>query len=146
MQIKSWAIKCAVSSTLLVALTLGAQPSTLEGRWEAHFNGVGHVTPKSFGQFTFDFHVEGNKLTGTAHIDGWPGDAPITDGIISGDHISFITLGSYPSSSGFPRFRYQGTIQTNEMKLDFFYGYEGQNEASATKMQLVATKLPTSGR
>src|SRR5450755_47424 len=117
MQTKSRAIKFAFGWTLLVALALGAPPAALEGRWEAHFTSdAGLPAPKSFNEFTFDFHVDGNKLTGTAHIDGWPGDAPITDGIISGDHISFITLGSYPSSSGHPRFRYQGTIGATGMK------------------------------
>ncbi|MGD0682828.1 MAG: hypothetical protein ABR990_12350 [Terracidiphilus sp.] len=56
----------------------------------ADFNGKWTATvesPRGTQTLTFDFHVDGAKLTGTVTTPR--GDMPISDGKIDGDNISF---------------------------------------------------------
>jgi hypothetical protein len=78
-KIKSHPAKLTVCGIFLAALTMGAS-ADFGGRWKASFTSRLH--PKMFNDILFDFHVERGTLTGTAHIERWPGDAPITDGKI----------------------------------------------------------------
>ncbi len=56
----------------------------INGRWEGSISG-----PNGDFQLVFNFHVEGNKLTGTVETPN--GDNPISDGKVNGDHLSFKT-------------------------------------------------------
>lgn len=98
--------------------------------------GVIHMT---VAHALFDFHVvDGNRLTGTAHIgDYYPGTAPITQGMIDGDHVSFTVVGEHPSSNGLPTMKFTGTIHGDEMELtmDLVDGYldSGNTEMKARR-------------
>jgi hypothetical protein len=140
MNIKSCLVRRASCAVLLFSLTLCASADDFGGSWKALF--TGDFRPKMFTEILFDFRVEGSKLSGVTHIDGWPGDATITDGVIEGDHISFTTVGRVPSSSGLPRFRYDGTLHGNEAKLTVMWGYIGQDEGKDLRMEMTARKLP----
>jgi len=81
-------------------------------------------------EMMFTFQVEGNKLTGDAHMANWPGDAPISDGKIDGDRISFTVIGKLPwtatsggvTTSGYPKLVFSGTVNGKEMKIILNWG------------------------
>ena len=93
----------------------------------------------TIAQALFDFHVvDGNRLTGSAQIgDSYPGKAPITEGTIDGDHVSFTVIGEHPSSNGLPTMRFTGTIHGDELELtmDLVDGYldSGKTEMKARR-------------
>ncbi len=101
---------------LLAGLAVNASAKDIAGSWKVSF--VRGVAWQTIGEADFDFKVDGNKLSGTAHIGvGWPGTAPISEGIIDGDRISFLVLGRQPSSDGYPKMRFEGSVQGDELRL-----------------------------
>ena len=100
--------------------------------------GVIHMTVT---QALFDFHVvDGNRLAGTAQIgegSGYPGNGPITEGTIDGDHFSFTVVGEHPSSNGLPTMKFTGTLHGDELELtmDLVDGYVdgGKTEMKARR-------------
>ncbi len=101
-------------------LALAASGDGIAGSWKALV--VGGVRHNTIGQATFEFTVDGDHLTGTAHIgnsylSSYPGTAPISDGEINGDHIAFTVVGQHPSSNGIPTMKFAGTIHGEELDL-----------------------------
>jgi opacity protein-like surface antigen len=75
---------------LVAALAANASADDIAGSWQVIF--VRGIAWQTIGGADFDFKVEGNKLSGTAHIGvGWPGIAPISEGTIDSDRISFLS-------------------------------------------------------
>jgi hypothetical protein len=121
---------------LLVGLAASAAANDLAGSWHVVF--VGGVAWQTIGAAAFDFKIDGDKLSGTAHVGvGWPGTAPISEGTIDGDRISFLVLGQQPSSDGYPKMRFVGAVHGDELQLamTLFYsdnesvaGHIGQSE------------------
>ena len=64
-----------------------------------------------------DLKVNGNVVTGTAIIGPWPGEAPISDGKIEGNHITFTATGHLGSTTGIPTCQFGVTIQDDEMHV-----------------------------
>jgi hypothetical protein len=112
-------------SSLVFALALCAPAADLTGTWKAVFLGPKEKQPKTVGSITFDFKADGTVLTGMVHAGSWPGDAPISDGKIEGDHVSFFIVGTgawhsrgpQGEASGYPRLTFQGTVNGKEMTL-----------------------------
>jgi hypothetical protein len=107
---------------LLAGLAAHASADDIAGSWKVIF--VRGAAWQSIGDADFDFKVEGNKLSGTAHIGvGWPGTAPISEGVriagstIEGDRVSFLVLGQQPSSDGYPKMRFEGTVRGDQLQL-----------------------------
>jgi hypothetical protein len=71
-----------VLSIIIAAMTI-AWAADVTGKWVAQVPGRDGQTRET----TFNFKVEGDKLTGT--MSGFQGETPISDGKISGDDISF---------------------------------------------------------
>ncbi len=69
----------------------------------------------------FDLMTHGNALTGTVHAAYWPGDAPISDGVVDGNRVSFAMLGRLPSSAGYPKLCFQGVRDGDAMKVGLFW-------------------------
>src|SRR5271156_5944165 len=120
---------CAL--VLLPGFAAHASAADVAGNWKVDFvSGVGH---KTIGSAQFEFKVQGNKLSGTAHVGhGWPGIAPISKGVIDGDHISFLVVGEAPSSGGYPKMKFDGTVHGDEIELTmlFFYSDESDSDKS----------------
>ena len=55
--------------------------ASIEGKWKATFD-----TQMGTQNYTYEFHVDGNKVTGTATNDRGP--TPITEGKLDGDTIA----------------------------------------------------------
>jgi hypothetical protein len=104
---------------LFAAAALATPPADIDGTWKLVWTGRS-VAPRE-KSVTLDLEVNGDQVTGVAHIGSWPGDAPITDGKISGDQITFTAKGSRSSSTGIPARHFEVTIHGNEMTLMLSY-------------------------
>ncbi len=114
---------------LLTGATASFSANDIAGNWSVEF--VSGVAWKTIGGATFEFKVQGNKLDGMAHVGhGWPGTAPISEGIIDGDHISFLVVGQLPSTGGYPKMRFTGTVQGDEIQLTMTRFYSAEPDAA----------------
>lgn len=114
---------------VLAGLAANASAGDIAGSWKVIF--VRGVAWQTIGDADFDFEVEGKKLSGTAYIGvGWPGTAPISEGTIDGDRISFLVLGQQPSSDGYPKMRFEGTVHGDELQLTMTLFYSNTESAA----------------
>jgi hypothetical protein len=127
---------------LLTALTLTAATGDIDGAWKASFTGAPSTRPKPFSEVLLHLHAEGNVLTGTAHMGNWPGDAPLTNGRIVGDHISFTAIGRLWSSSGYPKADFEGDLRGNDIKLTLTLSFVDNPRTVWPKMQFEGAKIP----
>jgi len=81
---------------------------------------------------TFEFTVEGDKLTGTARVDGWPGNGIISDGKVEGDRITFtLTHDRTYTTNGktfYATYRCAGTVHGDELDLTMISPNQGLGE------------------
>jgi hypothetical protein len=103
------------SIALLVANCMFAPRALAQaGKWQSQFE-----TPIGPANYTFDFKVDGQTLTGTAA--GQIGDQPrrepaaIREGKINGQNISFVEILSFQGND--IRIVYTGTIKGDEIQL-----------------------------
>src|SRR5262245_27365776 len=116
--------------TLLASiLILPAAAADIAGTWKAVFTCPLEQRPKMVSEIILHLAVDGDTLTGTVHAGNWPGVAPIADGRIEGDRISFTMTGSSAwmsrgpqgEASGYPKLSFTGTIEGGEMKLQLVW-------------------------
>ena len=96
----------------VVALALaagGAWAGDVSGTWVAEFTIPNGETREA----TFNFEVDGEELTGT--VSGPRGDAPIDEGKIAGDELSFSVTRDF--GRGEMKFLYEGTVSGDEIEL-----------------------------
>lgn len=95
---------------LLVSLfALAAVAADISGKWISETPGRDGGTVTT----TYNFKVTGNTLTGT--ISSQRGDQEISEGKISGDEISFVTVRQGPN--GEIKITYKGKVSGNEIRL-----------------------------
>lgn len=95
---------------LLVSLfALAAVAADISGKWVSETPGRDGGTVTT----TYNFKVTGNTLTGT--ISSQRGDQEISEGKISGDEISFVTVRQGPN--GEIKITYKGKVSGNEIRL-----------------------------
>ena len=84
----------------------------ITGKWTAQFDS--QVGPQ---KYTFEFKMEGTKLTGTAisNIGGAEAKTPITEGTVNGDDIAFVENLNYTGMD--LRIAYKGKVSGDEIKL-----------------------------
>ena len=97
-----------VAGFLLAGVTL-AMAADVNGKWVAQVPGRGGQTRET----TFNFKVEGTKLTGT--VSGMQGDNPISDGKIAGDDISFTVTANFGGNE--VKLLYKGKVAGDEIKF-----------------------------
>lgn len=93
---------------VLAGMTL-AYAADVNGKWVAQVPGRDGQTRET----TFNFKVEGDKLTGT--VSGRQGDNPISDGKIAGDEISFTVTATFGGNE--VKLLFKGKVAGDEMKL-----------------------------
>ncbi len=98
-----------LSVCLVLAAISVAWASDLNGKWVAQVPGRNGQTRET----TFNFKVEGSKLTGT--VSGMQGDNPISDGKITGDDVSFSVSANFNGNQ--IKFLYKGKVAGDELKL-----------------------------
>jgi hypothetical protein len=102
---------------LLVAAAVAASPDAITGTWQLDAKGPNDRRLKTVGTIVLDLKVSGDTVSGMAHIGSWPGDAPIADGKIDGDRVTFSATGHLNSSSGIPTCKFTGIVQGDAMNL-----------------------------
>lgn len=113
---------------LCAALAFSVRAADLTGTWKAVFDPDPGL--KTVSEMTFHLVADGYRLTGTAHMSGFPGDGPVTDGHIDGDHFTFTVItqnrwwaeGVGGSRSGHPKLTFTGTVHDGEMQIHLVYG------------------------
>jgi len=109
---------------LSLALALAAMAADIAGKWKAEYEMGGQTRTT-----TFDFKVDGNKLTGTA-TSARGGAAEIQDGTVNGDDVSFSVTRKFNDQEF--KLNYKGKVSGNEMKLKVSAG-EREFEMTARK-------------
>lgn len=106
----------------LSAMAFAADPS---GKWTSSFD-----TQIGVQSYTFEFHVEGEALSGTATSE-LGGESQLQDGKFSGDTLSFVEM---LSSQGMEiRITYTGILAGDEIQFT-------RNVADFATEQLVAKR------
>jgi antitoxin component YwqK of YwqJK toxin-antitoxin module len=100
-------MKWLLPLTLVLGLTASA--ADVSGTWKAAIE-----TPNGALETTFKFKVDGNKLTGSTSNE-FMGEAPISDGKVDGDSLSFTVNASFNGND--VKLNYKGTVAGDEMKL-----------------------------
>jgi hypothetical protein len=103
--------------SLLAMLSL-AYAADVNGKWTAQVPGRNGETRET----TFTLKAEGGQLTGT--MSGMGGDAPIADGKITGDDLSFKVVRSFNGNE--ITLQFKGKIAGDEIK--FTRTREGGNQ------------------
>jgi hypothetical protein len=97
-----------VGAVLLLALS-AAYAADVTGKWVAEMPGRNGTT-----QTTFNFKVDGAKLTGT--MQGAQGDpSEITEGKVDGDNISFVVIRKMGGNE--MKMTWKGKVSGDEIKL-----------------------------
>lgn len=101
---------------LLLALLLatGALAAEVAGKWKAEFQTPDGQTRSSI----FTLQVEGDRLTGT--VSSPRGEAPIQEGKVSGDEISFVVVREFGGNE--VRIHYKGKVAGDELRLTVEFG------------------------
>ena len=98
-----------LSACIVLAAASVAWAGDLNGKWVAQVTGQNGQTRET----TFNFKVEGSKLTGT--VSGRQGDNPISDGTIKGDDVSFTVVANFNGNE--IKLLYKGKVAGDELKL-----------------------------
>jgi hypothetical protein len=99
----------SLTSALVLAGTLALQAADITGKWTAQVPGRDGQTRET----TFNFKVEGEKLTGTTTTPG--GDVAITDGTVKGDDVAFNVAMSFNGND--VKLIYKGKVAGDEIKF-----------------------------
>lgn len=95
---------------MVAASAFGADAN---GKWSAEFD-----TQIGVQKYTYEFKVDGAKLTGTAKgaaPDGTPFVTEITEGKVNGDDISFVEIFKFQENE--IRIEYSGKVSGDEIKF-----------------------------
>ena len=103
----TWSKLALLTAALLLAL-VPAFGADVTGKWTATFE-----TQIGTQNYTYDFKVDGGKLTGTAKSQN--GESKITEGVVNGDDISFVEMLDYQGQS--IRIVYKGKVSGDEIKF-----------------------------
>ncbi|HEY1760310.1 MAG TPA: hypothetical protein VGG72_33355 [Bryobacteraceae bacterium] len=105
---------------LFAGLLVSAAGEDISGTWNMAPKPCSTLTLTVY-EPTFEFKVDGGKLTGTARNDGWPGDGTVSDGKVEGNRITFTLTheGTYTTNAGtfYATYRCVGTVHGDELDL-----------------------------
>jgi hypothetical protein len=100
--------KGLIWAAFAIAMLVPAFGKDIAGKWTASFN-----TQIGEQNYTYEFKVNGEKLTGTAKSNLGSGD--ITDGVVKGDDVSFVE--NLKMQEGEIKITYKGKINGDEIKF-----------------------------
>jgi hypothetical protein len=110
---------------LLSAMT--ALAGDINGKWTAQFD-----TQIGTQKYTFEFHVDGTRLTGKA-VNEQFGTTEITEGKVDGDTITFIEPLNFQGNE--LRIIYTGRIDGDTIKFTRKVGDFATEELTATRVK-----------
>ncbi|MDW8131616.1 MAG: hypothetical protein RMI94_13780 [Bryobacterales bacterium] len=99
---------------LAILLAACAMAADVAGKWRAEFQTPDGQTRTSI----FTLQVQGDKLTGT--VSSPRGEAPIQEGKVSGDEISFVVVREFGGNE--VRIHYKGKVAGDELRLTVEFG------------------------
>ncbi len=104
--------KSVVVAVLILAGAIFANAADISGKWTAEFDSQVGVQ-----KYTFEFTVEGSKLTGKAisNIGGAVAQTEIQEGKVNGDEVSFVENLKYQEMD--LRIVYKGKVSGDEIKF-----------------------------
>ena len=109
-----------------LVLVFTASAADVSGTWKAAIE-----TPNGPFETTFSFKAEGEKLTGSTS-NRFMQDAPISEGKIDGDQISFVVAGNFNGNE--VKVNYKGKVAGDEIKLTIeIAGRDGALEMTAKR-------------
>ena len=98
------------SAVLMILAAVIAMAADVTGKWTSEFES--QIGPQ---KYTFEFKVEGTKLTGKA-VNAERGTTEITEGKVNGDEISFVENLKFEGND--IRIEYKGKVIGDEIKLN----------------------------
>lgn len=93
----------------LLCFSFVAAAASVDGKWTADVPGRGGNTQQN----TFTFTSSGDKLEGS--VSSQRGDTPITEGKVSGDNISFVTVLSFNGNE--IKITYKGVVKGDTIEF-----------------------------
>src|SRR5262245_30284252 len=104
--------KILLLACITCAFVVSALAADFAGKWKTEFD-----TQVGLQKYTFEFKVEGEKLTGKAFFERMEtkGEADLLEGKVSGDEISFVEKFSFQDNE--IRIEYKGKINGDEIKF-----------------------------
>jgi hypothetical protein len=119
--------KLAFALVLFAFASVSAMAADFNGKWTASVE-----TPRGTQTITFNFHVDGAKLTGTVTTPR--GDAEISDGKIDGDSISFAQVMNFNGNEF--KINYTGKADgADSIKFSRQMGDRPASEFTATRVK-----------
>jgi uncharacterized protein (DUF2147 family) len=117
--------------TALLCFTLVAFAADVTGKWTAESPGRNGGPPRVS---TFDFKADGAKLDGTLStmMQGNPVSAPITEGKVDGDTITFVVVRNFNGNE--MKQSYTGKVKGDSIELTV-EGGRGPQTMTAKKAQ-----------
>jgi hypothetical protein len=118
--------KISLATFVSAFACVSAFAADFNGKWKAQFD-----TQWGVQNYTYNFQVDGTKLTGKAVND--LGETNITEGKIDGDNISFVETLSFNGME--IRIAYSGKIAGDEIKFTRHVGEFATQELVAKRVK-----------
>ena len=115
---------CVLAAIVMLGCFATAGAADLNGKWKGELQ-----SPNGPLEINFDFHVDGEKLTGT--VTNTYGTEQITDGTVKGDAISFVIM----AGGGQFKITYKGTASGEDLKFHVIIGDMGEGDLVAKRVQ-----------
>ena len=119
--------KALALAALVLTLAVSAFAQSAAGKWTASFD-----TPVGMQNYTYEFVVDGEKVTGQA-VNSQRGAVDIQEGKLSGDTISFVEMLDIQGQS--IRIEYTGKISGDEIQFHRQVGDFGSTDFVAKRSQ-----------
>ncbi len=110
-------IRPLVCIAAVLSFVVVASAAAVDGKWKAEFETPDGQTRTN----TFTFKAEGEKLTGS--VTGQAGEAPIQNGKVSGDGISFSVVRNFGGQE--VTIQYKGKISGDTIQFTVDFGGGG---------------------
>jgi hypothetical protein len=122
--------KSVILAALILAGLVCVYAADITGTWTTQFDSQVGVQ-----KYTFEFKVDGTKLTGRAlsNIAGADAKTEITEGKINGDEVTFVENLNYQGME--LKITYKGKISGDEIKFSRTVGDAGGEEFVAKRVK-----------
>jgi hypothetical protein len=120
----------AILAAMILAGLVCVYAADITGTWTAQFDSQVGVQ-----KYTFEFKVDGTKLTGRAlsNIAGVDAKTELTEGKINGDEVTFVENLKYQEMD--LKITYKGKISGDEIKFQRTVADSGGEEFVATRQK-----------
>jgi hypothetical protein len=122
--------KSVILTVLMLAGLVCVYAADITGKWTTQFDSQVGVQ-----KYTFEFKVEGTKLTGMAlsNIAGEDAKSQLAEGKVTGDEVTFVENLNYQGME--LKITYKGRISGDEIKFSRTVGDSGGEEFVAKRVK-----------